>query len=345
MEKNIKKFFSIMLIFLLLLVTLPCAFAETQYDPALVKAAQKEGKVTLYNSGGRAGGDALLKAFKKKFGIAGEQYRATSNKVLSKLMEEIEAKNIYADVLCMGSPNVLRLQQKGFIEKHNSQQAAYYPESQKTEYYVNVTGIALFIMYNTDLVKESEAPRQWQDLLDPKWKGQIAMPDWSASTSPMILFKMLKETYGVEFLKKAGEQNFVVHKAHGAAANAVATGENAIAFEMLSDRIAVQAQKGAPVAYSVPSPVVFNPRQMGRPKGAPHPNAGKLLMEFALSKEGQKIYNVDLWLYSFRKDIEYPATMYPLSKINLFEFTPQMWLDFTKDLPSLIEEANSYWRK
>lgn len=343
-----KKGRNLLLVFLSILFGLATgslAFAETKYDPGLVAAAKKEGKVTFYNSGSRNAGDSLLKAFTKKFGIKGEQYRATSNKVLSKLMEEIESKRVYADAVCTGSPNVLRLQLAGHIAKHDCAQAKFYPKSQQTDYYVNVTGIALFIMYNKELVPEKEAPKGWKDLLNPKWKGKIAMPDWRASTSPMILFKMLKDTYGVEFLKEVGKQDLVVHKAHGAAANAVASGENAIAFEMLSDRIAVQAKKGAPVGYSVPSPVVFNPRQMGRPKGSPHPNAGKLFMEFALSKEGQKIFNLDYWLYSFREDIQYPKSMYPLQKMNLFNFTPEMWLQFTKDLPELIKEANSYWRR
>ncbi|MEW6671986.1 MAG: extracellular solute-binding protein [Thermodesulfobacteriota bacterium] len=345
MKRKKMKVLSAILPVLFMLVMISSAYAQTQFDPKLISAAKKEGKVTLYNSGDREAGEALLKAFKAKFGISGEQYRATSNKVLSKVMEEIEAKNIYADVLCTGSPNVLRLSQKGYIAKHDCQQAKFYPASQQTEHYVNVTGIAMFIMYNKDLVSEKDAPKEWKDLINPKWKGQIVMPDWSASTSPLILFQMFKDIYDTEFLKKAGEQKFIIHKAHGAAANAVASGENAIAFEMLSDRIAVEVKKGAPVGYSVPTPVVFNPRQMGITKGAPHPNAAKLLMEFALSKEGQKIYNLDYWLYSFRSDIQYPPEMYPLDKIKLYDFTPKMWLDFTDNMPKLIEEANQYWLK
>ena len=323
----------------------PFAIAEAQFDAKLVQAAKKEGKVTLYNSGSREAGDTLLKAFKKKFGINGEQYRATSNKILSKLTEEIKAKNIYCDVVTTGSPNVLRLQLEGELQKLNSKQAQYYPKSQKTDYYVNVTGIGLFIMYNTELVSKKDAPKEWQDLLNPKWKGQIAIPDWRASTSPMIVYKMLRDVYGTKFLEKAGKQEFRVYKAHGAAANAVATGECAISFEMLSDRIAVQIKKGAPVGYSVPSPTTFNPRQIGIPKGAPHPNAARLLIEFVLSKEGQKIYNLDYWLYSFREGIKYPKEMYPIDKIKIHEFTPEMWIKFTEELPSLIEEANKYWRK
>ena len=182
-----KKGRNLLLVFLSILFALAAgslAWAETQYDPGLVEAAKKEGKVTFYNSGSRQAGDSLLKAFTEKFGIAGEQYRATSNKVLSKLMEEIESKRVYADAVCTGSPNVLRLQLAGHIDKHNCAQAEFYPKSQQTEYYVNVTGIALFIMYNKDLVPEKDAPKGWKDLLDPKWKGKIAMPDWRASTSP-----------------------------------------------------------------------------------------------------------------------------------------------------------------
>jgi iron(III) transport system substrate-binding protein len=345
MEKKNRGMVLITLTVLLLFVMLPLAFAETTFDPKLVEAAKKEGKVSLYNSGSREAGDTLLKAFKEKFGISGEQYRATSNKILTKVMEEIKANNIYCDVVTTGSPNVLQLQLKGLLQKLNVEQAKHYPKTQKTDYYVNVTGIGLFIMYNKDLVPENEAPKEWKDLLNPKWKGKIAMPDWTASTSPMIVYKMLRDVYGTEFLKNAGEQDFVVHKAHGAAANAVATGECAISFEMLSDRIAVQVKKGAPVGYSVPSPTTFNPRQIGIPKGAPHPNAARLLIEFVLSPEGQKMYNLGYWLYSFRPGITYPKEMYPFDKIKVYDFTPEMWIKFTEELPSLIEEATKFWRK
>ena len=188
-----------------LFACLPFACGATEFDPQSVKAAQKEGKVSLYNSGSREAGDTLLKAFKEKFGISGEQYRATSNKILTKVMEEIKAKNIYCDVVTTGSPNVLRLELEGLLQKLNVKQAQYYPASQKTDYFINVTGIGLFIMYNKEQVPESEAPREWKDLLNPKWKGKIAMPDWTASTSPMIVYKMLRDVYGTEFLKKAGE--------------------------------------------------------------------------------------------------------------------------------------------
>lgn len=336
---------SVVIAFLFLLVFLPPAISQTQFDPQLVEAAKKEGKVTIYNSGAREAVDSLLKAFKEKFGISGEQYRATSHKIFSKIIEEIQAKSVYCDVVTMGSPNVLELELQGALQELNLKEAQYYPEAQKTKYWVNVAGIGLFIMYNTDLVKKEEAPKEWKDLLNPKWKGHIAMPDWRASTSPMIVYKMLRDLYGTEFLKKAGEQGFRVYEAHGGAADAVARGECAISFEMLSDRIAVQVKKGAPVGYSVPTPTAFNPRQLGIPKGAPRPNAARLVSEFVLSKEGQKIYNVDYWLYSFRPDIEYPEEMYPLSKIKLYDFTPKMWIDFNKELPTLIEEADKLWLK
>jgi len=116
MEKKNRGMVLITLTVLLLFVMLPLAFAETTFDPKLVEAAKKEGKVSLYNSGSREAGDTLLKAFKEKFGISGEQYRATSNKILTKVMEEIKANNIYCDVVTTGSPNVLQLQLKGLLQ-------------------------------------------------------------------------------------------------------------------------------------------------------------------------------------------------------------------------------------
>ncbi len=221
-------------------------------------------------------------------------------------------------------------------------ESKFYPEGFKDKdgYWTDVFITVHSVVYNTRLVPPRDIPVKYRDLLNPKWKGKIAFADWRDSTSPCITIYMLKKVYGQKFLEDMAKQQLIIYSAHGGAADAVSSGEAWIALEMLVDRIAVQMKKGAPIDFNVPDPAVFNPRQVAIPKGVPHSSAAKLFVEFSLSKEGQKAFNLDFIQYSYRPDIDYPANMVPLKKINLFEFTRDMWVDFGKNLDPLQNEAD-----
>lgn len=146
---------------------------------------------------------------------------------------------------------------------------------------------------NTDLVNEQERQElssSWDALLDPKWKGRIATADPSQSGSVFNYFFQLKEQMGNDefwrWLEELSKQEVAIFDSAIPPAEALARGEFAIALSG-EHLFSQQVSKGAPVSVAFPEPVPGYIGIIGLPANAPHPNAGKLFIQWFISREGQ----------------------------------------------------------
>lgn len=328
---------------LTILCLVPSAVLAQAIDfDELVRRAQAEGEVTLYTSSSRESAEALLKAFEERYGIQTRIYRAGTTEVAQRVYEEAMSGNVSADVFLTGAPLISDLADMGLplARLDFSRELANYPDYTYTDNWAYVTAIGVFIMYNTELVPPELVPQDWDDLLNPRWKGQMALPDPAGSSTPQVWMYMMMDIRSQDWLRQLGEQDLTIYPVHGSAAEAVERGEVAISVEMLSDRIAASQLSGAPVAYSVPSPTFLLPRQIAIPQGAPHPNAARLLFEFMMSEEGQRLFNVDWGQYSYRIGIEHPG-LYPLDQID--QYFPD-WADVSANRSEILMMADEYFR-
>jgi iron(III) transport system substrate-binding protein len=148
---------------------------------------------------------------------------------------------------------------------------------------------------NTQMVPEKDRPRSYEDLLHPRWKGKLA---WAASSTSSgaqgfignILISMGEEK-GMAYLKKLAGQKVI--NATGSARqvldNAIA-GEFPIALQIFNHHTVISAKKGAPVTWIKMQPLASTVNTIAVVKGAPHPNAAKLLISYMVSLEGQKVF-------------------------------------------------------
>lgn len=159
-------------------------------------------------------------------------------------------------------------------------------------YYVGVEMFVLGFSYNTELVSEEEAPKNWEDLLDPKWEGKIQFPNPAASgtSTLMVLSYMMEhgEEEGWEYFQKLTDQANSIPDSGSAPTKAVAMGEAHIGVGF--DFMAYEHQNnGETVDFIVPekTPILVNPITLI--KDGPNPEGGKDFMEFMLSEEAQEI--------------------------------------------------------
>ncbi|MFC0013741.1 MULTISPECIES: ABC transporter substrate-binding protein [Allobacillus] len=157
------------------------------------------------------------------------------------------------------------------------------------------TGAELFVLgfsYNTDLVSEEEAPKTWEDLLDPKWEGKIQFPNPAASGTAtlMVLSYMMQhgEEEGWEYFQKLAQQANSIPDSGSGPTKSAAMGEAhiAVGFDFMAyDHKA----KGETVDFIVPekTPILVNP--MSLVQDGPNPEGGKNFMEFMLSEDAQQI--------------------------------------------------------
>lgn len=138
--------------------------------------------LVVYSSNNPEVNTPVMKEFQERTGIEVQLITAPGGELVKRI--EAEAENPQADVLYGGGREIHETLQEFFQPYVTSENDAIitdflYPDSISTPQFV----FPQVIMYNKDLVSEDEVPQGWADLLDPKWKGKIALADPAASSS------------------------------------------------------------------------------------------------------------------------------------------------------------------
>jgi len=267
-------------------------------DPALVEAARKEGTVVWYstlivNQIVRP----MVAAFEAKYpGIKVEYSRSASSDVALKIANEARARRVQSDIFD-GSNTVFLLRDPRLVTSYTPKAVDAWPAELKSK---DGTWTALNIFYwtaayNTDLVKPGDVPKTYEDLLDPKWKGKIA---WTYDLTPggppgfvhNILSTMGQEK-GMAYLKAFARQEPVtIPGAQRVVLDKVISGEYPLCVMILNYHAAISMKAGAPVQWLKMEPLIQTMSLVSITGGAPHPNAARLMVEFMLSEEGQKVF-------------------------------------------------------
>ncbi|WP_343715370.1 extracellular solute-binding protein [Inquilinus sp.] len=322
------------------------ATAHAESDPALIEAAKKEGTVTwasglIVNQAVRP----VAAAFEKKYGI--QVQIATADNLLLRMTNEARAGKPTIDIFDNAGDTIAAMRAADLIVPYASPEAERYrPEHKDPEHYWASCCVFYYsTVINTDLVPPEEEPKTYQDLLDPKWKGKLA---WSSNENfagpPSFIGTILLskgETDGMAYLEQLAKQDVVRVPGNARAVlDQVIVGQYPIAVVALIHHVAISGAQGAPVKWLKLGPLVGTAETVGLVKGAPHPNAAKLLFDFLLSEEGQLVLQQANYLPA---DPNVPAKV-PELKPDAGGFTavailPQMndeylpkWLDLYKRL-------------
>ena len=265
-------------------------------DQALIDAAKKEGSVTWYttlivNQMARPATDA----FEKKYGIKVNYVRNDSTDIMLRVLNEAKTGKVLADIYD-GVSGVGVYRRENLLEQWRPDAVKILPPAyyDKEGYW---TGVSLYLQsfsYNTDNVKKGTEPKTLDDLLDPKWKGQMAIGASQSSTGVggfvgHVVTK-LGEEKGIEYLKKLAAQKVaVLNVSTRQVMDQVIAGEYKIGLQTLTHHAAYSSTRGAPVDWVPTEDAMGVLLILGLFKG-PHPNAGKLLIDFLMSDEGQAIF-------------------------------------------------------
>ena len=255
------------------------------------EAARAESEVVLYSSLNNEQIVTLVDAFKKKYpAIKPSFYRGTSERVLQRASTEAKAGRFAVDVMTSAGFQVQLMKESGLTTRFVPPEAASFDEGFKDPdgHWINVHSLLNSMAYNTQLVKPIEAPRKYEDLLAPRWKGRIGVnvqdPEWYVS---------LQRRWGKDrarnFLKALATQQPGLRDGHNITAQLLAAGEFHVVTNTYAHTAARMKGQGAPAHYGFDEPEITYVHPMVLAKGAPHPNAGKLLIGFILSVEGQRM--------------------------------------------------------
>lgn len=281
----------------------PPAGAAAELD-ALVTAAKAEGLLTFYSAAPENVGRRLGNAYTAKYGIPAQSVRLNSVPLQQRYASEADAGNFAADlVFIAGSAGAFAEDgiKKGWIEPLS---AAGLPVIRSGEYPARFnrgsTGVVQIapwlIFYNTEKVKGADVPRDWPDLLDAKWKGQLLAADPRGSDASIEFWTLILDRYGESFFARLRAQNMRVVTGGGpVVVQALAAGEGSVAVPTIAATVQGLKQKGGPVDVAMPGFTTGVEMQvvLTASARAKHPSAARLMANYVMSPEGNKVFNDD----------------------------------------------------
>lgn len=264
--------------------------SEKERTAMLIEGAKKEGKVVWYTTTPPDATTIYIKKFREKYPfIEVDILRSGDDSLLVKVMAEVQAKRNVFDVMQNSAIHTVILKDKGVFAKYLSPQREFYSKTLKdAEGYWTVVQFNLdTIGYNTKLVSPLEAPKSWDDLLDPKWKGAMGM-DTKAYVWFASMLKMRGEEKGLEYMKKLSKQNVKFRTGKAIHCQMIAAGEQTIGVNLFNYGVEELKSRGASIEWVAFEPVVAEIFPLSISANAPHPNAARLLVDFMLSRDGQE---------------------------------------------------------
>mgnify|MGYP004565510857 FL=1 len=275
----------------------PAATEAAEADPMkdLIAAAQAEGELTVYGSCEEEYLAAACEHFQELYGIKVNYQRLSTGEVQAKIEEE--NGNPSADVWFGGTTDPYNvLAKEDLLEPYAAQNASHLLSDMYKDpdgkWYGIYKGILGFMVNTDELTRMNlEAPADWQDLLKPEYKGLIWLSNYNTAGTAKLVINTMIQKYGhdegIQYLVDLDKNIEVYTKSGSGPSKNVGTGECVIGIGFLHDGITQIVDNGYEnVKLVIPSSgTSFEVGATAIFKGAAHPNAAKLWIEYALSPE------------------------------------------------------------
>ena len=259
----------------------------------LVKAAKEEGKLIVYGSCEEEYLNAVCANFKSLYGIDVQAQRLSTGEVAAKIEEENGHPS--ADVWFGGTTDPYNVtSSKGLLEQYEPKNASHLIsdkfKSTNKDWYGIYKGI-LGILYDKEELErlKLDVPQDYKDLIDPKYKGLIWSSNYNTAGTAKLIINTVIQKYGhdqgIQYLVDLDKNIAQYTKSGSGPSKAIGTGECTIGIGMLHDGIyQIVDQEHENVGLQIPSSgASYEVGATAIFKGAAHPNAAKLWIEYALS--------------------------------------------------------------
>ena len=322
------------LLALLLALGVTAAQAQADRQEKLVADAKKESELTIYTSAQNEDIGAVIKAFEAKYGIKVQMWRAGSEKVMQRAIQEARGGRHTVDIVETNGPEMEALSREKILQAVKSPHhadlipAALRPHGQWVGTRLNVFALA----YNTRQVKKDELPKSYADLANARWKGRLGIEaddqDWLAGVLAQI-----GEQKGIQIFRDVVRTNGIsVRRGHTLLTNLVASGEVPLALTVYNYKAEQLKNQGAPIDWFVIGKAPARANGVGVAARAPHPHAALLFYDFEISEEGQRILAKRDFVPTNRK------VDTPLNKVALEIVDPKAMIDEHDKWTKLYED-------
>lgn len=256
----------------------------------LEDGAKKEGNLVVYSNQGLETIQEYSHAFQKKYSfVKVNASRLQGAKGLDRILLEHRVGKLPADVVGVDFDNIGELMKSGMHARYDSPQRKYYPNQfwDKDGRWYTADYTLVVIAYNTNLVKPAEAPKGYQDLLDPKWKNDIII-DNEPEQAVFAWLSEWGEEKTAQYMKALMRNGAVARRGHTLQVQLLCSGEGKIAVEVYPPRVLqMKYEKKCPISMVFPNPTPGSlGSHTGIAKSAKNPHAAALYIDFMLSEDG-----------------------------------------------------------
>jgi iron(III) transport system substrate-binding protein len=286
-----------------------------------LEAAKKEGKVVVSVPASAELRRGIEKVFKQRFGIDAEVNTGSAASIVGKIRQESKSGAPYFDLHMGGGESMITgllaegilaplepaMMLKEIKDPNNWWGGHIWLDNAKRYIYASQAYQVELIWCNTDYAKPEEI-RSLADLLNPKWSGKIGYLDPRTPGAGSSMWSFLWKLKGEDYLKKLAGQKLFLSRDQRVLAESLARGKVAVVAGLSYYSFLPFAKAGLPVK-SVPISrdeiyVSGGSGNVAIIKGAPHPNATKVFVNWFLSQEGQETYSRAMGQATRRLDVD-----------------------------------------
>jgi iron(III) transport system substrate-binding protein len=272
----------------------------------LLKGAQAEGEMVYYGTLPIDEFLPLARLFNQRYrSIALHHYFSPRDGILNRTLTEARAGRHAADIVQVDLSYGFQLLNANLVqpyaigERNQFFEGTYDPAGSWHSMYHLTTAL----IYNSNAVKAEQAPKSYEDLLAPNWKGKMLF-DPEAGYILAALESAWGREKAVNYLRRLAKQDLSYRRGGTLTTQVVTSGEYPIGIAINGETSAAIREKGAPLGFRVLAPVIVKPEGLFTMKNAPHPHASLLFAEWVLSQEAQSFLATTLGKGSAMKGVQ-----------------------------------------
>jgi iron(III) transport system substrate-binding protein len=258
----------------------------------VIDGAKKEGELDWWSTIAQDQSQKIIEEFMKLYPfIKASYWRSGSVGLHNKVMIEARAGRFSWDVVSQTAPEfIAEMKQRKLIAAYASGERRYILADFKDKdgYWTGTYALPTGLGYNSQQVKREEAPKNYQELLNPKWKGRKISVDDESYEILVGLIQAWGKNAAVDYLKKVAAQEPMIGRGHTQRTQLLAAGEFPLAIAY-THTVEWSKSQGNSVDWLNLEPVVIKFDGITLGAKAAHPNAAKLFIDFILSQRGQEL--------------------------------------------------------
>jgi len=262
--------------------------ARAAYD-ALAPAAATEPPITWYESSPPDQLDRIVRSFSARFpAVSVRTVRVVAGTdVTARIVAEAQAGAPGADVATASAESAWVLNERGLLASADWAALGVPAVLIAQPFALATAAVTHVIVYNTRAVAEGDAPRSWDDLLDPRWQGRFGT--WTGAHPYTQLTALWGEARVDDYVARLARQKPMLFRSQFTLGQAVAAGEidvGVAAYHTLLPLLAV----GAPIRIVVPDPASASTVYSFMLRSTRSPHAARLFLAWLCSAEGAAAY-------------------------------------------------------